>query len=54
MLNDGNDTFDHELFDNIYQSDDQKGKKRFLLLWLHAFEYTYKDLTITTESPLWV
>ena len=54
LLNDGLDEqFKEDDFKNSYQNEEATGKKKFVILWLHAFQYTYKDLTVITDVPKW-
>jgi 23S rRNA-/tRNA-specific pseudouridylate synthase len=48
VLNDGLDRFDEKLFSNSYENSEQAGKKMFLILWLHAYRYTYKETKVKT------
>ena len=45
--------FKKEHFVNSYQNEDVSGKKQFVMLWLHAYKYAYKTLTVETELPEW-
>lgn len=45
--------FDEKLFENSYQDKEEGGKKLFLMLWLHAYKYSYGDLVVKTKVPLW-
>ena len=50
------DEFDPEDFKNAYQNDDLEdgeGNKMFLILWLHAYKYTYKEFSVKTKKPEW-
>ena len=54
VINEGNSNqFKDEDFRNSYQNEGATGKKQFVVLWLHAYKYTYKDLTVTTDVPKW-
>ena len=47
------DQFRSEDFVNSYQNEEATGKKQFIILWLHAYKYTYKQLTVETDVPHW-
>ena len=53
VKNDGKTKLDPEWFENSYQNKEEGGKKEFLMLWLHAYKYTYGDLTVKTPKPEW-
>ena len=54
ILNSGDSSqINEEDFINSYQNDEATGKKLFIILWLHAYKYTYKDLTVETDVPDW-
>ena len=54
IVNSGDPTeFDEEDFKSSYQNEEATGKKLFLILWLHAYQYTYKDLVVETDTPNW-
>ena len=42
-----------EDFVNAYQNSDATGKKMFVVLWLHAFKYTHRDIAVKTPVPKW-
>jgi hypothetical protein len=42
-----------EWFENSYQNKEEGGKKEFLVLWLHAYKYSYDDIVVKTEPPQW-
>ncbi len=44
---------DETLFQNSYQDKEEGGKKLFLILWLHAYKYIYKELKVKTPAPKW-
>jgi hypothetical protein len=48
IMNDGKDSFSKVLFENSYQNDEEEGNKMFLILWLHAYRYQYRDLVVKT------
>eukprot|EP00347_Sterkiella_histriomuscorum_P011781 403371119 len=54
-LNNGNlEEFDEKDFEGIYHNDDYKGKENlFLILWLHAYKYTYREIVAKTKIPKW-
>ena len=52
IINTGDpEEFRREDFTNSYQNAEAIGKKLFVTLWLHAFKYTYNDLTVETPKP---
>ena len=54
IINSGDpEEFRREDFANSYQNEEATGKKLFVILWLHAFKYTYNDLTVETPKPKW-
>ena len=40
-------------FMNTNLDNDATNQKLFVILWLHAFKYTYKDITVETKAPEW-
>lgn len=42
-----------EWFENSYQNKEEGGKKEFLILWLHAYEYAYDDVVVQSKIPEW-
>ena len=55
IMNEGKDTqqYDENDFKNAYQNEEDEGTKMFLVLWLHAYKYTYKDIVVKTKVPEW-
>jgi len=53
VKNDGKMQMEKAWFDNSYQNKEEGGKKEFLILWLHAYKYTYEDLKVKTDVPEW-
>ena len=54
LKNDGGLTkLDEDDFKNAYQNEEDEGNKMFLILWLHAYQYTYKELKVKTKKPYW-
>ena len=54
IINSGDpEEFRMQDFANSYQNEEATGKKLFVILWLHAFKYTYNDLTVETAKPSW-
>lgn len=53
MKNDGVMELKTEWFENSYQNKEEGGKKEFLVLWLHAYKYSYDDIVVKTEPPQW-
>lgn len=53
IKNDGKMQLKPEWFENSYQNKEEGGKKEFLVLWLHAFKYTYDELSVETAIPEW-
>lgn len=45
--------YDEEDFRNSYENEEDKGSKMFLMVWLHAYKYIYKDLIVKTKLPDW-
>lgn len=55
IINEGKeDQFNMDDFANAYQNDKETGKRMFIKLWLHAYKYTFKDITIKSPKPKWV
>lgn len=44
---------DPKLFENSYQDKEEGGKKLFLVLWLHAYKYIFKEIKVKTKKPEW-
>lgn len=41
-------------FEGLFQNEKLEGKDNlFLILWLHAYKYTYKNITARTKMPVW-
>ena len=54
IINSGDpNEFKEEDFMNSYQNEEATGKKLFVIIWLHAFKYTYNDLVVQTDVPNW-
>ena len=53
LKNDGKMELKPEWFENSYQNKEEGGKKEFLMLWLHAYQYSYADVTVTSKVPDW-
>lgn len=54
MLNEGDDSkLDPEDFRIEFQNEEEEGNKMFMILWLHAYNYKYKELTVKTKMPKW-
>jgi hypothetical protein len=51
--NDKNTQLKEQDFVNSYQNDDATGKKMFVVLWLHAYKYCYRDIVAKTSVPDW-
>jgi hypothetical protein len=54
LNNAGNEPFTEEDFEGYYQNVEiEDGNRMFLILWLHAYKYTIKDMTVKTQLPEW-
>ena len=54
IVNEGNpNQFKADDFKNSYQNEEATGKKQFVILWLHAFSYSYKNIKVETDIPSW-
>lgn len=40
-------------FENAYENHEDGGNKLFMRLWLHAYKYRLKELTVKTTLPTW-
>ncbi|CDW71183.1 rna pseudouridylate synthase domain-containing protein 2-like [Stylonychia lemnae] len=45
--------FTDEDFEDVYQNKTDEKDYLFLILWLHAYKYTYKDISAKTKKPCW-
>ena len=45
---------DEKLFQNSYQYKEEGGKDLFLVLWLYANKYIYKDIEVKASPPKWI
>ena len=47
IVNEGDpNKFKADDFKNSYQNEEATGKKQFVILWLHAYRYSYKNLVV--------
>lgn len=46
--------FSESLFEGYYENKEgMTGDRMFLMLWLHAYKYTHKDIVVRTKRPEW-
>ena len=55
LNNAGKEEFTEEDFASFFEDTQEiEGKdKMFLILWLHAYKYTYRELIVKTRVPIW-
>ena len=54
MINENKPTgYSEADFENSYQNKESSGKKMFVKLWLHAYKYSYREITVKNVAPEW-